>query len=63
MSMPAKKKAKAIDVKGEQKLNDSLLEDSLALAATQHGINEDYDMEARERKIEESPAAKKKAKK
>lgn len=61
--MPAKKKVKAADYKDEEKLNESQLEDSLVLSATEHQVNEDYDMEERERATEERPAAKKKAKK
>ncbi len=53
------KKGNAVDIRDTQRMNKSFLEDSLVLAATQHGVNEDYDMEERERTIEEGPAVKK----
>ena len=60
---PVEKTGGSIDIGDTQRLNKSLLEESLVLAATQHGVNEDYDMEERERAIEAGPAAVKKAKK
>ena len=55
---PAKKSAGAVDIRDTQWINKSLLEDSLVFAATQQGINEDSDLEARERIIEGEPSAK-----
>ena len=67
MRMPSKKKMKTEDndtaVKDTQQVNRSLLEDSLSLAATQRGVNEDSDMEARERIVEGAATEKRKAKK
>ena len=56
--VPAKKDAGAVDIRDAQWINKSLLEDSLVFAATQQGINEDFDLEERERMIECRPSAK-----
>ena len=56
-------KTKVESIKDAQRLNDSLLENSLALSATEGGVNNDHKMENRERKIERERVSKKKARK
>ncbi len=53
------KKRKAESLKDAKRLNNSLLGDNLALAATQdRGVDDNHNMEEREARIAVKPAAK-----